>query len=105
MAVYVYPNVKARFVVAFESEERVWFRYDGKQAKKKTLFYPRNIFTDASNTFNNDCLHIITQSGHLVAYFDNCELHKPCWLSVDNTRRLLVGLYESRKIKVIKYCK
>ena len=80
-------DCNARIVVAFESEERVWFRYDGKQARKENTFYPRYIVTDAS-----------------VTCFDNCELHKPCGLSVDNKGRLLVGLYESRIIKVIKYC-
>ena len=80
-----------------------------KQEKKKT-FYPRYIVTDASNQiivsdFNNDCLHIITHTGHLVTYFDNRELHKPCGLSVDNKGRLWVRLHELRKINVIKYCK
>ena len=58
-------DFNARIFVAFESEERVRFRYDGKQAKKENTFYPRFIVTDASNQiivsdFNNDCVHIWT---------------------------------------------
>ena len=102
-------DCNARIVVAFENEERARFRYDGTQTRKENAFYPRYIVTDASNQiivsdFNNDCLHIITETGYLMTCVDNCGLHKPCGLSVDTKGRLWVGLYESRKIKVIEYC-
>ena len=107
--VYV-SDFNARIFVALRVKNEFDFDTMENKQKKENTFYPRFIVTDASNQiivsdFNNDCLHIITQTGHLVTYFDNCELHKPCGLNVDNKRRLWVGLYESRKVKVIKYCK
>ena len=103
MAVYMYPTLTLEFLL--HSRVKNEFDFDtmeNKQKRKRKHFYPRFIVTDAINQiilsdFNNDCLHIITQTGHLMTY-------EPCGLSVDNKGRLLVGLYESRKIKVIKYC-
>ena len=58
-------DCNARIVVAFENEERVWFRYDDKQAREENTFYPRYIVTDASvliivnRTNLVDCVWII----------------------------------------------
>jgi hypothetical protein len=101
-------NAKAMVVV--NKSGRVRFRYDGTPARRKKPFHPAHILTDSMSQIivadlNNDCLHILDQSGQFLRCVDNCGLDKPCGLSVDSEGRLWVGSHKLGEVKVIQYMK
>ena len=81
-------DLTADKVVAITRSGGVRFRYHGTAAKRKAPFIPRSNVTDSRNHIivadcNNDCLHILDQSGNFLRCVDSCGLDKPGGLSVD----------------------
>ncbi|XP_078328793.1 uncharacterized protein LOC144623830 [Crassostrea virginica] len=95
-------------VVVVDNTGTVRFRYNGTQARRNKSFDPKDIVTDAlsqiivADIYNN-CLHILDQNGQFLRYVEDCELTNLSGLSVDSEGRLWVGLFDTGKIKVIKY--
>nr|XP_022312469.1 tripartite motif-containing protein 2-like [Crassostrea virginica] len=101
-------DLNANTVVVVDKTGKVRFRYDGKPARKETIFGPAGIVTDALSQiivtdYNNNCLHILDQNGQFLRCVDDCGLEEPGELSVDSEGRLWVGLWKSGEIKVIEY--
>ena len=102
-------DTSANIVMVMDWARCVRFRYDGRPARRMTLFCSRGIVIDAFSQIivadiNNDCLHILDQNGQFLRCVDDCGLEKPHGLSVDSEMRLWVGC-KSGKISVIQYLK
>ncbi|XP_062618145.1 uncharacterized protein LOC134279754 [Saccostrea cucullata] len=104
------PNAYAIVVVNQNGNFR--FRYAERNLELfgKTHFRPDQIVTDSlcniivTDYFNNR-IHIISQDGMYLKCIDNCELDMPISLDLDENGNLLVGMFFSGVIKVIKYIK
>nr|XP_022312181.1 uncharacterized protein LOC111117373 [Crassostrea virginica] len=101
-------DLNADTVVVVDKMGRVRFRYDGTPARRKNLFDPRSIVTDALcqiivTDSSDNCLHILDQNGQLLRCVDDCGLEEPLGMSLDSEGRLWVGSGESGEIKVIEY--
>ncbi|XP_078309522.1 uncharacterized protein LOC144617928 [Crassostrea virginica] len=99
-------DLTADKVVAVTRSGGVRFRYNGTAAKRKAPFSPRSIVIDSRNHIivadcNNDCLHILDQSGNFLRGVDSCGLDKPGGLTVDREGMLCVALSKAKKIKII----
>ncbi|XP_062571394.1 uncharacterized protein LOC134233436 [Saccostrea cucullata] len=101
-------DTNADAVIVVNRTGQFRFKYQGRKVIHKTLFKPDQIIKDSfcniivSDYFNN-CLHILDQNGSYVNCVKECELDIPVPLDLDDDGNLLVGMYLSGQMKVIRY--
>jgi hypothetical protein len=80
-------------VVVVTKSGNVLLRYDGREARRKGLFDPWHLVTDAIGEIivadsNNECLHILDQRGQFIRCLDNVEIDIPTALGMDREGNL-----------------
>ncbi|XP_062612792.1 uncharacterized protein LOC134274528 [Saccostrea cucullata] len=101
-------DTNADAVIVVDKLGKLRFKYQGEVMFDKILFRPDQIITDSLcniivTDYMNNCLHILDQNGLYLKCVDNCGLDFPIPLDIDEEGNLLVGMYLSGQIKVIRY--
>ncbi|XP_061179064.1 uncharacterized protein LOC133187662 [Saccostrea echinata] len=101
-------DTNADAVIVVEKSGKFRFKYQGKVVIGKMLFRPDQIITDSLcniivTDFMNNCLHILDQNGLYLKCVDNCGLDFPIPLEIDKNGDLLVGMFLSGQINLIRY--
>ncbi|XP_065921520.1 tripartite motif-containing protein 2-like isoform X1 [Magallana gigas] len=102
-------DFEAGAVVAVNQDGKLKWRYTGHlSVTMAKTFKPWGIATDSQSHILiadclNRCIHILDQDGHILRYFDNCELMFPTGLCVDNNDNMFVCEFQKGNVKKIKY--
>lgn len=97
----------ARTVVVVSNAGKFKFIYPGFSSTMK-LFNPHGITTDSQSRiliadYQNNCVHVIDQSGQFLFYIIGCEINTPYDLCIDTSDNLFVTEFSTGILKKIKY--
>ncbi|XP_062571392.1 uncharacterized protein LOC134233434 [Saccostrea cucullata] len=103
-------DANAVAVIVVDKAGKFRFKSQGTVIIYKKMFLPDQITTDVEcniivSDYMNNCLHILDQNGSYLKCVDNCGLDFPIPLDTDENGDLLVGVYLTGQIKVIRYRK
>ncbi|XP_062612788.1 uncharacterized protein LOC134274524 [Saccostrea cucullata] len=103
-------DANAVAVIVVDKAGKFRFKFQGNVIIYKKIFSPDQITTDVEcniivSDYMNNCLHILDQNGSYLKCLDNCGLDFPIPLDIDENGDLLVGMYLTGQIKVIRYRK
>lgn len=103
-------NDNSKSIITVNSDGRLRFTYDGREAKLEKDLDTNAMVTDSMGHIivadeANNCLHVIDQDGNFLRCLDIQGLTSPSGLSLDSRGRLWVGSKDKGEIKVIQYAK